>query len=116
MPADIHESVNDLSKDFSEVDGARDVSSALSKARRALKSKSPDRDKALAEYDEALEAFEADKVWRLAAEAEVKPALESYLEAIKGTLGARQQPRLSREQALYMASCTAVHQDISLNF
>lgn len=116
VPADIHESVNDLSKDFSEVDGARDVSSALSKARRALKSKSPDRDKALAEYDEALETFEADKVWRLAAEAEVKPALESYLEAIKGTLGARQQPRLSREQALYMASCTAVHQDISLNF
>ena len=37
-------------------------------------------------------------------------------EQMRGTIGIRQQKRLSRDQALYVASCNAHHRDLSLNF
>ena len=35
---------------------------------------------------------------------------------IRDTIGARLQPRLSDDQSLYVAGCTAGHRDISLSF
>ena len=107
--------VNELSKAFGKLDGANDVKSPLSKARRALKNKNPDPAKAMEEYEKAVAAYEEQKVWRSAA-GSLKPGLQAYLDGIAGTLGARQQQRLSEDQALYLASCTAGHRDLSLNF
>ena len=114
-PEEAEELVNELSKAFGRVDGAGDVKSALSKARRALKNKNPDPVKAMEEYEKAVAAFEAQKIWRAEA-ASLKPGLQAYLDGIAETLGARQQPRLSEDQALYLAACTAGHRDLSLNF
>ncbi|MGB3244784.1 MAG: hypothetical protein WBB25_09625, partial [Sulfitobacter sp.] len=84
---------------------------------RALKDKrNPDRVAALAEYDKALDEYEAQATWRADADAALRPQLTAYIEGIRGTLGLRSQDRLNREQALYMATCNAVHRDISLNF
>ncbi len=96
-----------------DVEGAGDVKSPLSKARRALDK--GDRDEALALYQEALDEYAAQTGWRADAAA-LTPGLGAYLDAIRGTLGIRVQDRLTREQALAMASCTAHHSDISLNF
>ena len=74
-----------------------------------------DREKALEEFADAEAAYAEQKVWRAEA-AGLVPDLEAYLDGIRATLGIRSQPRLNREQALYMASCNAKHQDISLNF
>lgn len=115
-PAETHESVNDLARKFSKLDGAKDVKSALSKARSALKSKSPDKDKALTAFDKAITEFEAQLVWRAAADADLRTGLLAFTGAIVGTLGARQQGKLTRDQALYLASCSSGHRDISLNF
>ncbi len=102
-----------LEKIVGAVDGAGDVKSALSKARRALdKGK---RDDALEQYQKALDEYASQKAWRADA-ASLVPGLEAYLDGIKGTLGVRAQDRLTREQALEMASCTAHHRDVSLNF
>ena len=95
------------------VDGAGDVKSALSKARRALEK--DDRPEALAQYDEAMAEYRAQANWR-GASAAVLPGLTTYVEAVRPTLGARVQDRLSREQALAMAACTSHHRDVSLNF
>ncbi len=108
--------VNDLSKRFGKVAGADDVKKLLSKARRELKSKTPNREKALARYDEAVAAYEAQKVWRGEAAERLGSELAAYMAVLSDTLGLRQQPRMNRELALYMASCTASHRDISLNF
>jgi TRAP-type mannitol/chloroaromatic compound transport system permease large subunit len=108
--------VYDLSRAFGEVGGAGDIKSALSKARRALKDKEPDRAEALAQYDKALAEFEAQKIWRAKAEAALGADLRAYLDGIRGTLGIRVQQRFTREQALYMAACTASHRDVSLSF
>ncbi|WP_137702624.1 TRAP transporter large permease subunit [Marimonas lutisalis] len=107
--------VEALEGKFGEVAGAGDVKSALSKARRALRVSRFDREKALESYDDAVAEYEAQKAWRAEAES-LMPGLQAYLDGIRGTLGIRSQERLDREQALYMASCSAVHRDISLNF
>lgn len=110
------ELVNELSKVFGKVEGADDVKKALGKARKALKSKTPDREKALEAYDDAVAAYEAQVAWRAEADAKLRSGLNAYLDGIRDTLGIRQQARFTRDQALEMASCTAYHRDISLNF
>ncbi|MFT5639643.1 MAG: tripartite ATP-independent transporter DctM subunit [Paracoccaceae bacterium] len=115
-PADTHELVNDLSRKFRGIAGGDDVKSALSKARRELKSKSPDLEDALKEYDKAIAAYEIQKTWRTSGETDLRAGLTTYLDAIRGTLGARMQPKLTREQALFLAACSSIHRDISLSF
>jgi hypothetical protein len=44
------------------------------------------------------------------------PGLKEYEAAIRETIGVRLQSRLTRDQALDMASCTSVHRDISPYF
>ncbi len=109
------ETVEALESRFGDVEGARDVRSALGTARRALRPNRFDGEKALEKYEEALEEYESQKAWRGDAAA-LEPGLQAYLDGIRGTLGIRSQDRLTREQALYMASCGAVHRDVSLNF
>ena len=108
--------VKDLAKAFSSVAGASSLTRAVKKVSKGLRIKKLDISKAEKDYAKALKAFEEEKVWRAKAEAELKEGVQSYLNAIKGTIGARQQEKLTRDQALYIASCNAVHRDISLNF
>lgn len=112
---DAEETANELSRSFGDVEGASKVKSALSKVRRALKGKKADREKALKEYAKALKAYDAQVEWRATA-APLLPSIQSYLDGISDTLGARQQDKMSREQALFLAGCSAGHRDISLNF
>ena len=107
--------VKDLAKAFSSVAGASSLTRAVKKVSKGLRIKKLDISKAEKDYAKALKAFEEEKVWRAKAEAELKEGVQSYLNAIKGTIGARQQEKLTRDQALYIASCNAVHRDISLN-
>ncbi len=108
--------VEALEKQFRDVDGASDVKKWLGKVRRALKGNSPDREKALVEYAKAIAVYEEQATWRVPAAAALEGGLNTYLEAIRGNLGLRQQMRFEREQALFMARCTSDHRDISLHF
>ncbi|MEM7524080.1 MAG: TRAP transporter large permease subunit [Pseudomonadota bacterium] len=114
-PEAAEDAVDDVEDQFGDLAGADDVKKALAKARRALKSRGFDRDKALENYEDALAAYTAQIGWRAEAEG-LRPGLQAFTSAIADTLGARMQQGLSRDQALYLASCTAAHRDISLNF
>ena len=114
--SDAHELVNEVSKAFGKVDGAGDVKSALSKARKALKAKKPDREKAMKAYNDAVSEYDSQVTWRSEADATLRPEINKYLDAVRETLGIRVQDRFTREQALSMAACSAHHRDISLNF
>ena len=115
-PAELVDAVSKLSKNIKAVAGTRDITSPLSKARRALKSKTPKPEKALKEFDKAIMAYESQMVWRDRATLELIPALTTYERAIRDTIGARAQSKMSPEQALYVASCSSGHRDISLSF
>ncbi|MEX3009775.1 TRAP transporter large permease subunit [Hoeflea sp. TYP-13] len=115
-PADMTEPLSTLSKKFGEIEGASDIKSDLSKARRALRSKTPSKEKALAEIEKAIEEYKEQLIWREKADTALKPGLTAYVDVLKPTIGIRQQRRLTREQALYVAGCTSDHRDISLKF
>lgn len=108
--------VDEVGSLFNQVPGGRDVASALSKAERVLRPNRLDLEVANEEIDNAIAAFEAQLVWRKGAGAALKPELEAYMAGISETVGSRQQPKLSRDQALFLASCNAVHRDLSLQF
>ncbi len=108
--------VNETAKSFAAVPGSNDVRSALSKAKRYLREGREDREKALKEWVRAVDEYHAQSGWRRAAEGKLRDGVQAYLAAIAETVGSRQQDRLSRAQALYVAGCNAVHQDLSLHF
>ncbi|MEM7547313.1 MAG: SLC13 family permease [Pseudomonadota bacterium] len=114
------EAAEDAAKDiediFGDIAGADDVKSALSKARRALRKRSFDPAKAMEEFEEAVTAYNDQKNWRKNAAPVLIPEIEAYVAAIRDTIGARSQDRMTDEQALYLASCTANHRNLSLNF
>ncbi|MDF1775178.1 MAG: TRAP transporter large permease subunit [Rhizobiaceae bacterium] len=115
-PEDMEDPLNALSRQFGSIEGASDIKSALSSARRALRSKTPDKEKALDEISDAVEEYEKQLVWREKADGELRAGVAAYVDALRPTIGIRQQDKLTREQALYVAGCSSGHRDISLNF
>ncbi len=110
------EFIKSVEMDVGAIAGAHPIKSKLSRARRALRGKSPNLDKAAAELIKALNAHTAEMKWRKRAEKQLATDLTNYENAIRLTIGARQQDRLSDEQAEAVASCQSHHRDISLDF
>ena len=92
------------------------VKSSLGKVRRALRRKTPDVDKALQEFDRAKKEYDKQVEWRTQAQGDFTTSVAAYQDALRGTVGMRQQPKMTREQGLFVASCQSGHRDISLNF
>ena len=90
--------------------------SRLSRARRAFRGDSPDRDKAAQYLAEAQTRYRDEIAWRTEASAQLTTGLTEYADAIKHNIGLRVQERLSDEQAKEMAICQSVHRDVSLHF
>ena len=116
QPARAIEAIQAFEKETAEVSGASKVKSALAKARRALKNKEPDVEKAKEELAKAIALYEGQTGWREAAKGEITEGLASYERVLRDTVGMRQQQKMSREQALSVAACQSDHRDISLNF
>ncbi len=116
QPEEAMASIKVVEDMLGELDGASAIKSRLSKARRALKGDDPDREEATALLGEALELHAAEYDWRRQAATELEGSLEAYDESIGQSIGLRLQPRLTKEQAKFIARCQSVHRDISLNF
>ena len=109
-------SIKQLERRVGEVEGAQDIRSKLVEARGALKGDAPDRPMALALLAAARALHVADTAWRTRAADRLRPGLDAYHDAIRDSIGLRSQARLSPEQAEEIASCQAVHHDVSLQF
>ncbi len=88
----------------------------LSKARRVLKKDDADINEIKKHIIEANDIFLLEKEWRQKAEVELLPPLVKFDNSIKTSMGLRQQDKLTKEQAIYVAACRSIHKDISLNF
>ena len=115
-PAESVEPVTAVSNAVREVEGAGDIRSPINEARRQLRNKDPDKAKALEALDQALALYQQELAWRQRAQTELLAGLQAYESAIRNNIGLRQQPRMPREKALEIVSCTAAHRDISLRF
>ena len=63
----------------------------------------------------AAAILESEIQWRQRA-VQLANELRAYDQAIASTLGMRMQQRLTTDQAESIASCLAVHKDVSLHF
>ena len=115
-PEEMTETLKLLAQKFGEVEGAGDIRSALSKARRALRARTVDIEGARAQLMEALALYRAQSQWREAADQTLRPAINTYVTTLAPTIGIRQQSRLTHDQALFVAACSSDHRDISLSF
>ncbi len=115
-PDEAIETIKSFERALGAVAGVSSIRSKLSRTRRALKGDTPDREKAAAELGQALELYTSEVAWRRQAQTQLAAGLEEYDNAIKDTIGARSQERVSSEQAGAMVGCLSLHRDISLSF
>jgi hypothetical protein len=103
-------------KKLGTVAGSSKIKSKLSKARRALKRKTPKMDKVLNYLSQGLALFQAEVAWRSRAKTELLGDLQVYDDLLKKSIGLRLQRYMTTEQAQYVAVCHSHHKDVSLNF
>jgi tripartite ATP-independent transporter DctM subunit len=115
-PDEAMATIKALAEEFDQLTNANPVKSRLSKARRALRGSSPDREKAIDQLEGAMQKLESEIAWRGRAANQLLPELEAYDSTIRYTIGMRLQPRLTGDQAENIASCLAIHKDLSLYF
>ncbi len=115
-PADLVDPLEELADQFGDIAGADKIRSAVSKARSAMRKKTPDPEAAMESIDTAMEEYEAQMQWREQAEPALFADLSNYEDMLKNTIGIRQQDRFTRTQALSVAACRSHHKDLSLNF
>ena len=71
---------------------------------------------ALALINDAKKIYNLEKNWRLEGNKIILSDLIKLSETGKETFGLRKQNKLNKVQAIYLASCKSVHEDISLYF
>ena len=105
-----------VEKKLGAVAGSGKVKSKLSKARRALKKKTPKMDKVLKHLSQGIKLFQTEVAWRSRAKSELLGKLQGYDDLLKKSIGLRLQRYMTTEQAQYVAVCHSHHKDVSLNF
>ena len=108
--------IKQVESKLSNIAGAGQIKSLLSKSRRALQGDNPNSGESRDLLQQALARFHAEIKWRTTAAKSLLPALDDYNDTIKNTIGLRLQKRLTTEQAKDIAACQSAHRDISLNF
>ena len=98
------------------VAGTSTIKARFSKARRALKGKDPEPEKAATFVNEGLSLYTAEVEWRRRAADALGAAIVAYDAAIKDSIGLRLQRRLNPDQVKAVASCQSIHRDFSLQF
>ncbi|MBS28405.1 MAG: C4-dicarboxylate ABC transporter permease [Alphaproteobacteria bacterium] len=115
-PEDATAAIKAFNSVLSDIEQAFAIRGPLSKARRALSPRRLNRDTANSQLDDAIAAYEDELAWRQRADEALSAGLSRYNEHIRDSIGLRLQERLPDEITSNIASCLAVHRDISLNF
>ena len=105
-----------LSKELSFLDDRGKMKSYLSKIKRKIKKKTFKIDRVMKDYYSLIKIYKNKAKWLNKAGTELRSKVQSLLNETANTIGSRNQQRLPRETALFIAQCNSSHKDISLNF
>ena len=103
-------------KSFNRLSGVDHIKAALAEMRNALKGNSPQPDVASTALATARSQFAKEVAWRESAGRTLLADLDAYDALARDSIGVRLQARLNDEQADAVATCQAIHRDVSLNF
>ena len=112
----IFEEIKLIEKKFNFFADTNNVKKNLSKARKKLKKNFDKKNEALDLVKEGKKLFIDEINWRKNGKNLFLNLFKELEEISKDNFGLRKQKKLSKDQAVFIASCRAVHKDISLNF
>ncbi len=113
---DIIEIIKNFERLFNPFNDTSDIKKPIKKAKKLLKKNFDKKDEALNLIVESKSIYISEKQWRLKGS---KVLISDFIQLSNTgveTFGLRKQDSLNDEQALYLASCKSVHEDISLYF
>ena len=113
---EIFEEIKLIERKFNFFTDTNNVKKNLSKARKKLKKNFDKKDEALDLVKEGKKLFIDEINWRKNGKKLFLSLFKELEEISKDNFGLRKQKKLSEDQAVFIASCRAVHKDISLNF
>ena len=108
--------IDNLFEKLGEISGTEEFANRLDDLYSLIDSDEKETNKITDTISEVKLLFNKEVGWRKDAAENLMPELEKYNLVIKDNIGLRLQSRLTKEQAKMVASCNAVHRDISLNF
>ena len=113
---EIIEIIKNFERLFNPFNDTSDIKKPIKKARKLLKKNFDKKDEALNLIVESKSIYISEKEWRLKGS---KVLISDFIQLSNTgveTFGLRKQDSLNDKQALYLASCKSVHEDISLYF
>ncbi|MEM7070265.1 MAG: TRAP transporter large permease subunit, partial [Pseudomonadota bacterium] len=116
LSAHLIEEIKMIETKLSKIEGASEIKSSLSKARRLLNKKKNDMAKTISHYEASKTLLQSELNRREKAKGALLSELTDFKAQITDTIGARMQPRLNLEQAKEVAACQSYHRDVSLYF
>jgi len=113
---EIVEIIKNFERLFNPFTDTSDITKPIKKARKLLKKNYDKKTEALDLINKAKKIYNLEKNWRLNGNKIILNDLIKLSETGTETFGLRKQDNLNKEQAIYLASCKSVHEDISLYF
>ena len=105
-----------LVKKLNKIPDNRKIISSLNKVNRNLKKKKIDYFKVNKNFDIAYELYSKKASAIKDIDKNITVELKDYLNVISSSIGVRQQSKIPRDLALYLASCRSTHKDLTLYF
>ena len=113
---EIEEIIKNFERLFNKFNDTSEIKKPLKKVRKLLKKNFDKKDDALTLVNDSKEIYLIEKNWRLEGNKKLLDHLIKLSNTGSETFGLRKQDKLNKEQAIYLASCKSVHEDISLYF
>lgn len=109
-------SLTEVMEKLDKVSGTNEIKNIMYSVISDIQKGNIDRASTSQKLDEILILYKQEINWREKSAKILLPQFEKYDEAVKDTIGIRQQDKLPKKQALYVAKCDSNHEDISLHF
>jgi hypothetical protein len=109
-------SLTEVMEKLDKVSGTNEIKDIMYSVISDIQKSNIDRVSTSQKLDEILILYKQEINWREKSTKILLPQFKKYDEAVKDTIGIRQQDKLPKKQALYVAKCDSNHEDISLHF
>jgi hypothetical protein len=109
-------SLNEIMEKLDKVSGTNEIKDIMYGVISDIQKGGVDREAINQKLSEITTLYNKELNWRDKASKNLLPQLEKYDDAVRDTIGIRQQDKLPNKQALYIAKCNSNHEDISLHF
>ena len=115
-PLELLKEIKLFSKEISKIPDNRKIISNLNKVSRILKKKNVNYIKVREYFNQSFKLYRQKLNDIKNVKNNIAPKLKGYLDIVGTSIGVRQQSKIPRELALYLAKCRASHKNLSLYF